>query len=90
MRQRWIYVNGEAVPAEEFIPEPVAPLVMPDIKEYRSMVDGSIITSRSRHREHLRQHGVIEIGNEKFPVRKIAPPPGLKQTLIDVVNAKVK
>ena len=44
--------------------EPVAPMIMPDIKPYRSMIDGSEISSRSQHRAHLRQHGCQEIGNE--------------------------
>jgi len=38
--------------------------IMLDIQPYKSMVDGSMITSRSKHREHLRQHNCIEIGNE--------------------------
>lgn len=65
-------------------------MVMPDIAEYTSMVDGSRITSRSRHREHLRQHGVIEIGNEKFPARKAAAPAGLKETIIALANEKLR
>ena len=38
--------------------------IMFDIQPYKSMVDGSMITSRSKHREHLRQHNCIEVGNE--------------------------
>jgi len=38
--------------------------IIPDISPYRSMIDGSIITSRSKHRTHLRDHGCIEVGNE--------------------------
>lgn len=41
-------------------------MVMPDIQPYTSMIDGSQITSRSRHREHLRDHGCIEVGNERI------------------------
>lgn len=69
----------------------VAPMVAADIQPYRSMCDGSMITSRSQHREHMRRHGVIEVGNEKLPERKstIGDAPGLKQTLIDVVNSKL-
>jgi len=48
--------------------------IMLDIQPYKSMVDGSIITSRSKHREHLRQHNCIEIGNEKM---QNTPPPVL-------------
>jgi len=46
--------------------------LMVDIKPYKSMIDGSIITSRSQHREHLRRHNCIEIGNEKM---HNTPPP---------------
>ena len=46
--------------------EPVAagPMVIDDIQPYRSMADGSIITSRSKHREHLKTHGCVEIGDQ--------------------------
>ena len=37
--------------------------VTPDIAPYRSMIDGSIISGRKQHREHLRRHGCIEVGN---------------------------
>lgn len=38
--------------------------VMSDLTPYRSMIDGSVISSRSTHRTHLRDHGCIEVGNE--------------------------
>jgi hypothetical protein len=41
-----------------------APYVFGDISEYTSTLDGSQITSRSQHREHMRKHDVIEVGNE--------------------------
>lgn len=37
---------------------------IPDIAGYKSMVTGEWIGSRSTHRAHLRQHGVIEVGND--------------------------
>jgi hypothetical protein len=43
-----------------------APMVMADIAGYQSMATGEWINSRSTHREHLKQHGLIEIGNEKM------------------------
>lgn len=68
-----------------------APHVMADIQPYQSMCDGSWITSRSQHRDHLKAHGVIEIGNEKIePPKAVKPPPGLKDTLIRVVNEKLR
>lgn len=41
--------------------------IMPDINPYKSTIDGSMITSRKQHRDHLRAHGCFEVGNEKFP-----------------------
>jgi hypothetical protein len=39
-------------------------MVMSDIEGYVSQVDGSWIKSRSHHRSHLKQHGMIELGND--------------------------
>ena len=39
--------------------------IMPDIKPYKSMQTGEMIGSRSKHRNHLKEHNLIEIGNEK-------------------------
>lgn len=38
--------------------------VVGDITPYRSVIDGSLISSRSEHRQHLKQHNCIEVGNE--------------------------
>jgi hypothetical protein len=38
--------------------------IMPDIKPYQSMITGEEITSRSKHVQHLRQHNMIEVGND--------------------------
>jgi hypothetical protein len=58
---------------------------MPDIKPYQSMVTGEMINSRSRHREHLREHGLLEVGNEveymKKNIRRPEPPPGLHEAI---------
>ena len=42
----------------------VAPAVMSDIGGYVSQIDGSWIDSRSKHRSHLKQHNMIEMGND--------------------------
>jgi hypothetical protein len=47
-----------------------APMVMSDIQPYRSMIDGSLITSRSQHRAHLKAHGCVEVGNEPMAPKK--------------------
>lgn len=41
-----------------------APMIIRDIGEYVSPLDGSTITSRSAHRDHLRKHDVVEVGND--------------------------
>lgn len=66
----------------------VAPFVATDIQPYKSMVTGEMINSRSQHRSHLKQHGLIEVGNETkhLKPKPVTPPPGLKQKLIEVVN----
>ena len=41
--------------------------VIGDIEPYQAVGPeyGKVITSRSHHREYLRQHNLIEVGNEK-------------------------
>lgn len=46
---------------------------VPDIAGYKSMQTGEWIGSRSKHRAHLRQHNLIEVGNERLPPRKPIP-----------------
>jgi hypothetical protein len=51
-----------------------APYFMKDIGEYRSPLDGQRITTRSAHRDHMKAHNVIEVGNERMPATPSAPP----------------
>lgn len=74
MRRTYVFRDGEWVERSSFAPaEYVSASIMPDIQPYRSMVDGSRIGGRRQHRDHLRAHGVIEVGNEKMET-KLAPP----------------
>lgn len=41
-----------------------APMIMRDIEPYKSMITGEMISSRSVHRSHLRQHNCVEVGND--------------------------
>lgn len=41
-----------------------APAVLSDIQPYQSMATGEMITSRSRHRSHLKENGLFEIGDQ--------------------------
>lgn len=86
------YVDGELVFAREDVGprfDSMKQHIMPDIKPYQSMIDGTMITSRSQHREHLREHNCEEVGNDSSLYRKpkpIEPPPGLKERLIENAN----
>lgn len=63
------------IPKDEYYETaPSGPFVIGDIKPYKSMVDGSMIQGRRQHREHLRQHGCIEVGNEKITHKKPTAP----------------
>ena len=70
------------------------PQVIRDINPYKSMINGQMITSRSQHRTHLRDHGCIEVGNE---IPKSAPKPispnrkeSLHKMLADVGDRDIK
>jgi hypothetical protein len=58
--------------------------VLPDIQPYQSMVDGSMIQGRRQHREHLKEHRVIEVGNEVKHLKGYGDyrPKNVKQDLI--------
>jgi hypothetical protein len=43
--------------------------IVSDMTPFISVVDGSVVTSRSSHREHMRKHDLIEVGNERMPPR---------------------
>lgn len=81
MRRRFIQDPDtlELVPADQYRPrqDASAPAVFGDIEPYRSHIDGSVITSRSHHRAHLRAHGCVEVGNELDAAMKAAPRPRL-------------
>lgn len=67
-------------------------MVMGDIQPYISMIDGSLIESRSKHRTHLKDHNCVEVGNETkyLKPKPMTPPPGLKEKLIEVVHQKIR
>jgi hypothetical protein len=58
--------------------------VVPDINPYQSMVDGTMIEGRKNHREHLKRHSLIEIGNETKHLKPYGnyKPTGIKEELV--------
>lgn len=66
---RWIQINGELVPADQCQRrERKSPYIQGDIQPYQVVAGpryGEWISSRSEHREYLRQNNFIEAGNER-------------------------
>lgn len=95
MSRRWIYdpKTKEMVPAEEFQREPL-PFVMGDIGAYQSQKTGEMIKGRAAHREHLKRHGLVEIGDAwdkgvpKAPERSRLEE--IKRTLGPIVTEKLR
>lgn len=78
--------KGEFVPECEYSPEVrnCSHMVMNDIQPYQSMQTGEMINSRSQHREHLKRHRLVEVGNETKYIsqyKKPQPPKGLRDTI---------
>lgn len=91
MRRTFRFIDGEMVEVTGDREPPQSHHIMPDIQPYKSMVTGEMITSRSQHREHLRTHSLVEIGNE---TKHLQPKPkelpqGLKQRIIEIANSRL-
>ena len=77
------YVLRDGKLVEKYATErPTGPQIMPDIQPYKSMIDGHMVTSRSEHRIHLRDHNCIEIGNEKMESAPPAYDPGPRRKIL--------
>lgn len=73
--------TGEAMEVQDRV---CAPMVRPDIPEYRSPIDGKLISSRSTRREDLKKNGCVEwepglskrsggLGNPRFAAKHGLP-----------------
>jgi hypothetical protein len=57
-RRRWIYIEGEAVEVtNDYVPDPVAPMVIGDLPSYQSPVTGLWVDGRAQRREDLKRTG---------------------------------
>lgn len=98
MRRRYLMIDGELVEVgrdfRQERPATTSHNIIPDIKPYQSMIDGSEIGSRSTHRAHLRAHGCVEVGNEPAfcnpQYKPLESPPGLKELIINVAADKLR
>jgi hypothetical protein len=52
--------------------------VIRDLEPYKSPIDRTVIRSRSEHRDHMKRHGVVELGTEKMhaPIKAQRPRAG--------------
>ena len=95
MKRRFVQIEGTLQEvSEDDALEPRAGIqFIPDIKPYRSMIDGTMITSRSQHREHLREHGCVEVGNDASLGKQkppLASPAGMKERIARLVYSKLR
>ena len=57
----WVQVDGKLVPRNEVARvHDDAPYVQGDIEEFKSPINGQVITSRSHLRKHMNEHGVTD------------------------------
>lgn len=80
---------------EEKQKQPVraAHMVASDISGYVSQVDGTYIESRSKHRDHLKRHRMVEVGNDvpmKHKAVEVANPEQRKRQIAEQVYAKLR
>jgi hypothetical protein len=89
VRRRWVQINGELVEITDDS-STKGHEIMTEIKPYKSMITGEMITSRSQHREHLRRHGYREVDDSSLHKPYQGIPTTSKQRkeeLIRVVNS---
>ena len=63
MRRSYVQIDGRLY-EKGVDPLPDRVQIMPEIEPYVSQITGELITSRAKHREHLKRHGFTEIGND--------------------------
>lgn len=88
------YVNGELTYLDPTYSAPkrssiAAPMVIRDIGAYRSPLDGTVITTRSQHREHMQRHDVIEVGNEKIGSMQAPAAPKIDRELGEAIKRRL-
>lgn len=64
MRKCWVQIDGVLYEKGSEPRVENDTMIMSDIQPYQSMITGEMITSRSKHRQHLKEHGMIEVGND--------------------------
>ena len=84
---QWVNLStGEPMLSEGQMKAPVSlPYVLSDIPEYRSPIDGKLITSRSQRRDDLKANGCVEFEPSLSPTKgKFRDPTFCKKRGLDV------
>lgn len=95
MRTRYIQnpktLKLELADEYERFDEPMSAMIIGDISPYRSMATGEAIMGRRQHREHLREHRLIEVGNERQTAKPREPDRvGVRQALAESVQRFIR
>lgn len=83
----YVYRDGKVIPKHEAAPHPLAarrPVnLMRDLEPFVSVVDGSVISSRTDRREHNRRNECIDIGDDRAILRPQKPyqPKGIAEDI---------
>jgi len=64
--------------------EKIGVVFVPDIQPYQNMLNGEWITGRRQHKEFLKQHNYIEVGNEKIMPKKPERLPDVRHDMLRV------
>ena len=89
MRRRYVQIDGVLHEVGDVRATPRVEIVPDFDKPYQSMITGEMITSRAKHREHLRRHGYVEVGNDSRLYEKPKPISAASQARKEMLIAQV-
>ena len=99
-RRSWVYINGVAYErGVDHIPETTSSShnIQPDLPDFVSPIDGSIVRGRAGLRDHCRKHNVVPTeelrGLPPKPAVYTAPPTReqreqTRRVIADVINSR--
>lgn len=67
MRKTYVFDGEKMVEKPRQHNNRKGPHIIPDIEPYQAVGPefGKVISSRSKHREYLKTHGLVEVGDQK-------------------------
>lgn len=94
-RKSWVYVDGVAIPKDEYqAPTVDGAVIVGDLAGFRSPVDGSWVEGRAALREHNKRNDVVNTADlAGLPPRLAVAPQqsnraAIRQTLINEFNKR--